>query len=308
MSKPFDATTRELMAVDPGSWLAYLGVVPDGPVSVIDADLATVTAEADKVFRVDGPAPYLVHVEVQSSGDLTLPRRMLRYNALLDLRYDVRVRSVAVLLRPEADRPNLTGILDLRLPDGGRVFEFHYAVARVWQRPVEPILEGEAKLLPMAVLADVPRADVPAVIERIDARLAREMPVATAERIVAAALVLAGLRLDEDEIDELRGRLRMTNFATESSYVRLLLREGREEGLKEGIEEGLRLGQLGEARRLILRLGRVRFGPPAEATRQTIETLTDLDRLEQLSERLLDVSSWDELLAEGPPAAGTNTP
>lgn len=295
MSKPFDATTKELLAFDPGPWLAYLGVVPDGPVSVVDADLATVTAEADKVFRVDGPAPYLVHVEVQSSGDLTLPRRLLRYNVLLDLRYDLRVRSVAVLLRPEADRPNLTGTLDLRLPDGSRVVEFDYAVVRVWQRPVEPILEGALGLLPIVFLADVPHGAVGVVFDRLHARLS-DVPFAVAEKILAAALVLAGLRLDEDGMNELRGRLRMTNFETESSYVRLLLREGREEGKVEG------------ARRMLIRQGQERFGPAAEAVRQSIEAVTDLDRLEQLGVRLLLVSSWDELLADAPPGAGTNAP
>ena len=55
MFKPFDITTKSLLEGYPESWLAYLGLVPDGPVTVIDTDLATVTAEADKVFRIDGP-------------------------------------------------------------------------------------------------------------------------------------------------------------------------------------------------------------------------------------------------------------
>ena len=70
---------------------------------MIDSDLSTVTAEADKVFRVVGPEPYLVHIEMQSSADPTLPRRLLRYNVLLDYRHDIRVWSVAILLRPEAE-------------------------------------------------------------------------------------------------------------------------------------------------------------------------------------------------------------
>lgn len=118
MSKPFDNATKELLERYAEPWLRCFGLVPDGPVRVIDADLSTVSAEADKVFRIDGPTPYLVHIEMQSSADLTLPRRLLRYNVLLDLRLDLRVRSVAVILRPEADRSNLTGSLQLHLPDG----------------------------------------------------------------------------------------------------------------------------------------------------------------------------------------------
>ena len=33
-------------------------------------------------------------------------------------------------------------MLDLRLPDGRRIVEFHYEVVRAWERPVQPILAG----------------------------------------------------------------------------------------------------------------------------------------------------------------------
>jgi hypothetical protein len=49
--------------------------------------------------------------------------------------------------------------------------------------------------------------------------------------------------------------------------------------------------------RTLLRLGRKHFGEPSEETRQAIWDVRDPNRLEELSERLLDVSTWDELLA-----------
>jgi hypothetical protein len=81
VSKPYDVTAKALLERFPEPWLAYAGIKPAGPVRVIDADLATVTAEADKVFRVQGPAPYLIDLESQASRDLTLPRRLWWYNA-----------------------------------------------------------------------------------------------------------------------------------------------------------------------------------------------------------------------------------
>jgi hypothetical protein len=50
--------------------------------------------------------------------------------------------------------------------------------------------------------------------------------------------------------------------------------------------------------RTLLRLGRKRFGEPDEKTRQAICDVRDPDRLEELSERLLDVSTWKELLVQ----------
>ena len=49
-------------------------------------------------------------------------------------------------------------------------------------------------------------------------------------------------------------------------------------------------------KRTLLRQGRVRFGKVDRATRQAIKGITDLKRLERLARRLLDVSSWEELL------------
>ena len=48
---------------------------------------------------------------------------------------------------------------------------------------------------------------------------------------------------------------------------------------------------------MILRQGRRRFGDADESIRQQIEAIRDIVVLEDLSERLVIVSSWDELMA-----------
>ena len=62
------------------------------------------------------------------------------------------------------------------------------------------------------------------------------------------------------------------------------------------IEEGRVKGRIQEARRMILRLGRVRFGVAGDALVSRLEAISDLEQLEQLVERILIISSWDELL------------
>jgi hypothetical protein len=64
------------------------------------------------------------------------------------------------------------------------------------------------------------------------------------------------------------------------------------------LEEGREEGQVTQTRRILLRQGSKRFGPAAPAVEAAIEGLSELARLEQLTERLLDVESWEELLAE----------
>src|SRR5207245_1216477 len=53
-----------------------------------------------------------------------------------------------------------------------------------------------------------------------------------------------------------------------------------------------------EAKKILMLQGHKRFGPPDERTSAALARIKGLDRLERLTERLLDVSSWEELLAE----------
>ena len=82
MSLPFDATLKHLVEGYALDWVRRFGLPDAERVEVIDADLSTVTAGADRVLRVERPGPCLVHLEVQSSRDESLARRMLKYNVL----------------------------------------------------------------------------------------------------------------------------------------------------------------------------------------------------------------------------------
>ena len=75
----------------------------------------------------------------------------------------------------------------------------------------------------------------------------------------------------------------------ESSTIQAFIEEGRVKGLAE------------EARRFILRMGRIRFGEAGDTVVSRLDSISDLEKLEQLGERLLIVSSWDQLLGQEEP-------
>jgi hypothetical protein len=58
-----------------------------------------------------------------------------------------------------------------------------------------------------------------------------------------------------------------------------------------------------EARRLLVRLGTKRFGPPPANVVATLDGIADVGQLETLADRLLDVSGWAELLSSTPAAS-----
>jgi hypothetical protein len=62
-------------------------------------------------------------------------------------------------------------------------------------------------------------------------------------------------------------------------------------------QEIVGMGRLQEARKIILLQGKAKFGKASRKAERTLEAITDLQKLEALSARFVEVDSWDELLA-----------
>ena len=168
----FDVSTKELVWDDPVAWLQRLGIDPRGPVEVIDSDITTLTAAADKVIRVGGTAePFLVNIELQSSHDAQLLRTLWFRQVALDYRHDLPVLTVLVLLRKEANSPSLTGVYERFLPDGRPTNRYDYQVVRLWKEPVDSFLNAGVELVPLAPLADVEEQQLPELVRKMADRI-----------------------------------------------------------------------------------------------------------------------------------------
>jgi hypothetical protein len=285
----FDPTLKQLIDLFGADWAAFLRVqlgLPTGnPVTLIDSNLSTFTPEADKVFQVGGAQPFLIHLELESDSRLGLPDRILKYNVLLTDKHQLPVRSVVMLLRKEALASDRTGLLERGIPGCPAYLEFHYGVVKLWELAVESLLTEGVGILPLVTLAKVDRAVIPGIIRRVDERYLREAPNRV-EDLRTATKILMGLRFDEAFIDIV---FQEVSKMKDSVVYQAILREGRTEGITEGRAE--------EARRILNLLGNQRFGPPAQAVQAVLDSITDVGRLERMTERFLKIGSWDELLA-----------
>jgi hypothetical protein len=286
MNKPFDVVLKVMVEAGPEGWPAVLHL-PRGRSTVIDADVAAISGAADKVLRIEAQPPYVLHLEFFAGHDTARAAvKLLWYNAVLDQRHDLPVRSVAVLLRPEADSPQLTGELVRGLSDHLPHVVFRYDVLRVWQQPPETFLTGSLGLLPLAPVSAVTAEQLPSVIEQMKHRLSQRRARALAGELWTATWVLLGMRYSRELAQQL---LRGITAMEESVTYQYIIELGEAKGLAKG------------TRQTLLRVGQKRFGsPPDDATRAAIDAIEDVARLEQLAERTLDVSSWQELLR--PPA------
>jgi hypothetical protein len=200
-------------------------------------------------------------------------------------RHGVAVWSVLILLRREADHPSFTGQLQIHLPDQRRCHWFDYQVVRVWEKPLASVLGGGLGTLPLAPLCDEAGARIPRVIDQMKERIDAEATAAEKDLLWAATYFLMGLRYP---VDETTRALRGDRAMKESVTYQATLEEGRVEGA------------VCEARKFLLLMGRKRLGEPPAQIATALEGITDLTRLEHLGERLLEVSSWQELLSPSP--------
>ena len=157
-SNQLDVTTKELIWEGPAEWLERFTTGPLGPVTIIDSNITTLTADADKVLKVNSPDPYLLVLEPHSYHDLTLIRRLWYRQVALDYRHNLPVLTVLVLLCKEANSPGLTGSYERQLPDGWITNRYNFRVVRLWEEDPETYLNAGISLVPLAPLTDVTEA------------------------------------------------------------------------------------------------------------------------------------------------------
>jgi hypothetical protein len=278
MSHPYDASAKFLVQTRLADWLPLCGHTTTASVEILDSDLSTVTAAADRVLRILENPAWLLHLELQSSRDSDLLPNLPLYNALLQRRHGPPVRTVVVLLRRSADSPEMTGVLQRAFPGEPPYLTFQYQIVRLWQLPVDMLLSGGLGIVPLAPLGSVVEADLPAVIARMERRIAQEATPEEIGTLWTAADVLMGLRYPRALVDHLLGGIHgMKDSVTYQGIV--------EEGMIRARQED------------IIYLGRNKFGAPSEATEAFILGVIDLDRLTYLIRRLPAVSTWDDLLS-----------
>jgi hypothetical protein len=272
MSKPFDATLKDLIRAYPADWLAQLGVPVTEPPEVLSADLSMVTAAADTLIRVGG---LVVHIDVESGPDDSLGRRMLLYNALAHHHTGLPVRTVAVLLRSNARRANLSD----RLAYEGLSFRFD--LVRVWELPADDLLRAGVGLLPLAVLGKPPAGAtreqaLPGQVERIADRVGREARGELA-KLMTATYILASIHVEPAVARE------VINHVLDMKDL-----PGYQFLLKEGAIE--------HTRELVLKLGREQIGEPTDKQAAKLKSIQDLERLDRIAVKVLTAKSWDALL------------
>ena len=158
---------------------------------------------------------------------------------------------------------------------------------RAWLKLLLDRDVGEVRMLNVDLSAISAEADSVLLVELAEPWVVHEATRSQAQTLWMATYLLMGLNYPDELVDRL---LEGVQNMKESATYQKILREGRVEGRVEGLVEG--------ERRILRRLGTRQFGKPDPLIDAALDAITDLDRLEQLSVRVLEVKTWEELLAQ----------
>ncbi len=292
-----DIPTRALLQVEPRA-LVQLAEGGARVRTCVPEESALVRLERrmDKLFRVrlEGERrPRWRHVEVAAAWRHDLPDRVFTYWSWARLVHRP-LRSVLIVLRPDARRGTPTDRLAVEDPDSGRrQLDFRFELVCVWRlRARELIARDEPGLLPLLPFADGATA---ALVERALARLGPVHGPGKRLELATTLLALAGSVFPN--VPWLAMIPRET--AMKSTVIQQLLAEGKREGKREGALEGRR-----ELLALQLRTRLGRRAPPLLA-RVEVADRRALDEAAKLVARPGPVGALAEALdAVLPPAEG----
>jgi predicted transposase YdaD len=173
------------------------------------------------------------------------------------------------------------GKLSYHTPRPRGKLDFRYEVLRLWKIPARRFLKGGLGTLPLAVLGKLPGhvsvdQALARVVAEIDDRLQHDAPPDEAARVMTAAFVLSGLRITKEEAFQL---FRGAKAMQESTTYQAILEEGR----------------VDHARKMVLRLGTRQFGPPQESVKAQLAAIANVQRLDEMVDKVPSVSSWEKL-------------
>ncbi|HLJ56600.1 MAG TPA: hypothetical protein VKT77_16295 [Chthonomonadaceae bacterium] len=287
--------------------LAGIAVAPE-KLRIEDANLNLPELRADHLFVIvgeGGTSEAAIYLEYQLEPDAgLLVSWCAKWGGLLR-----QLKMPVVLLALYLQRGDRATFPDrLQVQAGGLAMNLSFPVVRLWEH-AERIRSGELpELAPLLVLCDDKPTEA-TVREEVALIHASRLPAATQAELLGLALLVATRRFTRDLLlpifeedwsmiegleildDLYRATGKLDRWKAEAEAI------GRAKGEAEGRAEGRAEGESRGIRETILRIGSQRFGEPSPEAMMSLEAITAAERLQQLAVRLLQVESWQELLA-----------
>ncbi len=235
----------------------------------------------------------MVHIEVQRKREKDVPYRMWEYYSLLRLRRKRPVFPVVVYLAPGTG--GLTEESHTESLFGRDILAFRYAAVGLPDLPAEQYLERENVLAP-ALSALMRSGEVTRVMHKL--RMYQRMTISSldeARRSLLLYVMDSYLKLNQSEEEELRRLVEQPELQEVKEMLTTYEERGIQKGIQQGIVQGVQQGIVQGQRRTLLLMMRRKFGNLPDSVQSRVESITDSNELDSLSERLIAAATLDEM-------------
>ncbi len=229
----------------------------------------------------------LIHIEIESPDRTTeLKPRLPSYYVHLRDTYQLPVLPIVIYLKV-----NLNGVgVDVYAEKFWEleVMKFSYLYVGLPGLDGLEYIKGENYLgVALSALMRLPKDRI-IELGREAYRKLTESPLSEQQKHLLLSCLEDYLPLSEGERVEFKRQI----ANDESPEVRAMAKTFFDDGVEKGIETGERKA----LQETILRQGTRKFGPPSGDAQSHIHSLSELGQLQDLSDRMIDAKSWDELL------------
>jgi len=283
----YDLTIRELLTKPLCSLLEH--ITGEKIKSFLDPSFPSVKERrADLLLEVENGK--ILHVEVQSTNDFSMPGRMLEYRILIKNKYPYRkIQQMVLYIGDEPCR------ISASLEEEGLVYR--YRVIDIKEIPCDVLIESErAEDLVIAFLCRI--TDKSELFRRLKERL-ENLDSRERADFLTKVLTILGLRpmLKEEVLSFVKevGRMPITvrlekELVENFPVIGDLVRKGIQEGLQEGIQRG--------KQEALIRILEARFGEIGESLKERIKGIEEVKKLEELLISAIRVNDLEEFKKE----------
>ncbi len=242
--------------------------------------------QPDLVMRLDDGRIY--HLELQSSGDVAMPWRMLEYYALIRQHYGAPVLQQVLYV---GQGPNTLG--EGLEQDG---LKYRYEVVDIRAIDCRALLTSPA--IADNLLALLCRLhDEAEVVRTVLGRIAR-LDDNSRRDALHWLEILSGLRPIKSVIQREVEKMPITVNLRDNPFFQEAFAEGKQEGFQQGREEGREQGRSEGEHRLLTKQLEKRFGPLPDPILERLKAAGS-EQLEVWAVRLLNARSLDEVFSSG---------
>jgi hypothetical protein len=240
-----------------------------------------------------GGSEAIVHLRFQKWYQPDLDRHLFEESRKLERRYGKTPTVLVFLLWPPAEGPGTTGRYEERDAKGKVKNVFTYAIKRAWEMAPEEVMHSPGTML-LAPLTKGSKERMPEIMQMVKKGLDQFRPDAKTRDMVWGAVYWSmGLICDLDEAHRALGDLLPIVHASQN-YL-----SAKGQAFMQGYSTALTEGPPAAARALVLRQATHRFGPSPGAA-EKLATITGLEDLEKLGQRVLTAPDRSSLFTTGP--------